>query len=246
MTLDGKIAPPPGGGESKRHALEFPGRMDHRRSRARPRARTAPSERRDPGRRRNDSCRQSSAHRSQRPSAAPPAAARDSRFAAAPAAGIAAGAERRAKTKARMMCWFSVRRPTNRRRMNWKPRHPRRATFHASPDGRPDLHAVLRRLGQLEITSVMIEGGATVNGTALAVGIVDKVFLYYAPKILGCRINSLRYGPQVSAPGSSTAGQTAPPASFRRRLRGRRISARSVRGMNLQHGERAFVYLFSL
>jgi diaminohydroxyphosphoribosylaminopyrimidine deaminase / 5-amino-6-(5-phosphoribosylamino)uracil reductase len=52
-------------------------------------------------------------------------------------------------------------------------------------DGRPDIHAVLRRLGQLEITGVMIEGGAVVNGTALASGIVDKVFLYYAPKMMG-------------------------------------------------------------
>ncbi len=54
-----------------------------------------------------------------------------------------------------------------------------------TPDGRPDLHAVLDRLGQLEITNALIEGGATVNGAALASGIVDKVFLYYAPKILG-------------------------------------------------------------
>jgi len=52
------------------------------------------------------------------------------------------------------------------------------------PDGRPDLPAILRRLGQFEITSVMIEGGATVNWTALASNVVDKVFLYYAPKIL--------------------------------------------------------------
>lgn len=51
-------------------------------------------------------------------------------------------------------------------------------------DGRPDLPAILRRLGQLEITSVMIEGGATVNWAALAANVVDKVFLYYAPKIL--------------------------------------------------------------
>jgi len=51
-------------------------------------------------------------------------------------------------------------------------------------DGRPDLPAILRRLGELEITSVMIEGGATVNWTALTAGAVDKVFLYYAPKIL--------------------------------------------------------------
>jgi diaminohydroxyphosphoribosylaminopyrimidine deaminase/5-amino-6-(5-phosphoribosylamino)uracil reductase len=52
------------------------------------------------------------------------------------------------------------------------------------PDERPDLHAILRRLGELEITSVMIEGGATVNWTALAANVVDKVFLYYAPRIL--------------------------------------------------------------
>jgi diaminohydroxyphosphoribosylaminopyrimidine deaminase / 5-amino-6-(5-phosphoribosylamino)uracil reductase len=53
------------------------------------------------------------------------------------------------------------------------------------PDGRPDFREILRRLGQLEITSVMIEGGSTVNGAALTSGVVDKVFLYYAPKILG-------------------------------------------------------------
>jgi diaminohydroxyphosphoribosylaminopyrimidine deaminase / 5-amino-6-(5-phosphoribosylamino)uracil reductase len=51
-------------------------------------------------------------------------------------------------------------------------------------DGRPDFSVILRRLGELEITSVMIEGGATVNWAALAANVVDKVFLYYAPKIL--------------------------------------------------------------
>jgi diaminohydroxyphosphoribosylaminopyrimidine deaminase/5-amino-6-(5-phosphoribosylamino)uracil reductase len=51
-------------------------------------------------------------------------------------------------------------------------------------DGRPDLPAILRKLGELEITSLMIEGGATVNWAALAANVADKVFLYYAPKIL--------------------------------------------------------------
>lgn len=54
----------------------------------------------------------------------------------------------------------------------------------SASDGRPDLEAVARRLGELEITSLLIEGGALVNWAALASGIVDKVFLYYAPKIL--------------------------------------------------------------
>lgn len=53
-----------------------------------------------------------------------------------------------------------------------------------SNDGRPDLDRVVVRLGEMEITSVLIEGGALVNWAALAAGIVDKVFLYYAPKIL--------------------------------------------------------------
>ena len=51
-------------------------------------------------------------------------------------------------------------------------------------NGRPDLPAIFKRLGELEITSLMIEGGATVNWAALAANAVDKVFLYYAPKIL--------------------------------------------------------------
>jgi diaminohydroxyphosphoribosylaminopyrimidine deaminase/5-amino-6-(5-phosphoribosylamino)uracil reductase len=53
-----------------------------------------------------------------------------------------------------------------------------------SSDGRPDLKIVSARLAAMEITSLLIEGGALVNWAALAAGVVDKVFLYYAPKIL--------------------------------------------------------------
>jgi diaminohydroxyphosphoribosylaminopyrimidine deaminase/5-amino-6-(5-phosphoribosylamino)uracil reductase len=53
-----------------------------------------------------------------------------------------------------------------------------------SSDGRPDLNKIMARLGELEITSLLIEGGALVNWAALAADVVDKVFLYYAPKIL--------------------------------------------------------------
>lgn len=55
----------------------------------------------------------------------------------------------------------------------------------ATADGRPDFAAITESLGKLEITSLLIEGGALVNGAALASGEVDKVFLYYAPKIFG-------------------------------------------------------------
>ncbi len=51
-------------------------------------------------------------------------------------------------------------------------------------DGRPDLEQVMVNLGAREVTSLIIEGGAMVNWAALAAGIVDKIFFYYAPKIL--------------------------------------------------------------
>jgi len=55
----------------------------------------------------------------------------------------------------------------------------------ANSEGHPDMAAVVRFLGEMAITSLMIEGGAMVNAAALSAGIVDKVFLYYAPRILG-------------------------------------------------------------
>ncbi len=54
----------------------------------------------------------------------------------------------------------------------------------AAADGRPAMTGIAQRLGEMEITSLLIEGGAMINWTALASGLVDKVFLYYAPKIL--------------------------------------------------------------
>jgi diaminohydroxyphosphoribosylaminopyrimidine deaminase/5-amino-6-(5-phosphoribosylamino)uracil reductase len=55
----------------------------------------------------------------------------------------------------------------------------------ATADGRPDFSAIVQSLGEQQITSLLIEGGSLVNGAALASGEVDKVFLYYAPKIFG-------------------------------------------------------------
>lgn len=54
----------------------------------------------------------------------------------------------------------------------------------ADPDGRPSMPEVVRHLGKLAIASLLIEGGALVNWAALSSGVVDKVFLYYAPMIL--------------------------------------------------------------
>jgi diaminohydroxyphosphoribosylaminopyrimidine deaminase/5-amino-6-(5-phosphoribosylamino)uracil reductase len=43
---------------------------------------------------------------------------------------------------------------------------------------------ILKRLGEMGITSLLIEGGGNVNGRALREGVVDKVIFYIAPKFL--------------------------------------------------------------
>ena len=81
----------------------------------------------------------------------------------------------------------------------------------AGVDGRPDLQAICRWLAEREITSVMIEGGALVNWEALAAGVVDKVFLYYAPKILA----GAGAVPFAAGPGFGRMSDAAHLKSFR-------------------------------
>ncbi|MDI6729468.1 MAG: bifunctional diaminohydroxyphosphoribosylaminopyrimidine deaminase/5-amino-6-(5-phosphoribosylamino)uracil reductase RibD [Thermodesulfovibrionales bacterium] len=50
---------------------------------------------------------------------------------------------------------------------------------------RVDLKWLIKRLGETGITSVMIEGGSSLNAYALQDGIVDKVVFFIAPKIIG-------------------------------------------------------------
>jgi diaminohydroxyphosphoribosylaminopyrimidine deaminase/5-amino-6-(5-phosphoribosylamino)uracil reductase len=53
------------------------------------------------------------------------------------------------------------------------------------PGGRTDLRQVVNHLAKDEYRSLMIEAGSKVNWAALEAGVVDKIFFYYAPKILG-------------------------------------------------------------
>jgi len=48
-----------------------------------------------------------------------------------------------------------------------------------------DLKALMTVLGKMEIDSVLLEGGGTLNYSALKQGIVNKVYAYIAPKIFG-------------------------------------------------------------
>lgn len=52
-------------------------------------------------------------------------------------------------------------------------------------DNKVDLTYLMRRLGSMGIDSVLLEGGADLNYSALNEGIVDKVISFISPKIVG-------------------------------------------------------------
>ncbi len=52
-------------------------------------------------------------------------------------------------------------------------------------DGRSDLQGAIEAVARQQYQSLLIEAGAKVNWAALEAGLVDKIFFYYAPKILG-------------------------------------------------------------
>lgn len=55
----------------------------------------------------------------------------------------------------------------------------------AIEDGRIPMQPLMHRLGSMGITSLLIEGGSQVAGSALRAGVIDKVVFFLAPKILG-------------------------------------------------------------
>ncbi len=52
-------------------------------------------------------------------------------------------------------------------------------------DGRASLQGVVELLAREKYLSLMIEAGSKINWSALESGVADKVYFYYAPKILG-------------------------------------------------------------
>jgi len=50
---------------------------------------------------------------------------------------------------------------------------------------RVDLLDLMKKLGEMKIDSILLEGGGTLNFSALSQGIVDKVQVYIAPMIIG-------------------------------------------------------------
>ena len=52
-------------------------------------------------------------------------------------------------------------------------------------DGHVDLQELMRQLGARNIDGILLEGGGTLNESALKAGIVKEVDVYIAPKIFG-------------------------------------------------------------
>lgn len=64
-------------------------------------------------------------------------------------------------------------------------------------EGRFDLDAVLRLLGERGVNEVQLEAGATLAGAFLAAGLVDELLLYVAPVLLGASARPLFDGLDV-------------------------------------------------
>src|SRR5688572_7762282 len=63
--------------------------------------------------------------------------------------------------------------------------------------GRLDVHAVLMRLGALEMNEVLVECGATLAGELIRAALVDELLIYMAPMLLGPQARALVELPEL-------------------------------------------------
>jgi len=61
----------------------------------------------------------------------------------------------------------------------------------AGTDGRVDVQAALRRLRELGLQVVLVEGGATLVTSLLAAGVVDRLIVSTAPIVLGSGVDAV-------------------------------------------------------
>jgi diaminohydroxyphosphoribosylaminopyrimidine deaminase/5-amino-6-(5-phosphoribosylamino)uracil reductase len=65
-------------------------------------------------------------------------------------------------------------------------------------DGEPDLKFLMKKLGEMEIDGLLLEGGGTLNASMLSNGLVDEVQLFIAPVILGGKAKTAVEGAGVN------------------------------------------------
>ncbi|WP_049823078.1 bifunctional diaminohydroxyphosphoribosylaminopyrimidine deaminase/5-amino-6-(5-phosphoribosylamino)uracil reductase RibD [Thermobaculum terrenum] len=70
------------------------------------------------------------------------------------------------------------------RRLAWQDAGAEVAVF-APEDGRVPLEALLRYLGDTGVNTALVEGGGTLHGALLDVGLADKIVAFVAPKLIG-------------------------------------------------------------
>lgn len=63
-----------------------------------------------------------------------------------------------------------------------------------SKDKRVDLNELVAKLGELNIDSILLEGGSTLSFSAINSGIVDKLQIYISPKIIGGELSKTPVG----------------------------------------------------
>jgi diaminohydroxyphosphoribosylaminopyrimidine deaminase/5-amino-6-(5-phosphoribosylamino)uracil reductase len=51
--------------------------------------------------------------------------------------------------------------------------------------GRIDLSALMKRLAEEKVTSLLVEGGSRISGALLREGLVDRFLLFFSPKLMG-------------------------------------------------------------
>ncbi|MGH8212704.1 MAG: bifunctional diaminohydroxyphosphoribosylaminopyrimidine deaminase/5-amino-6-(5-phosphoribosylamino)uracil reductase RibD [Rhodanobacteraceae bacterium] len=59
------------------------------------------------------------------------------------------------------------------------------ATIELDPNGKLDLHAVMRLLAQKQVNELQVEAGPRLCGALFEAGLVDELLLYIAPTLLG-------------------------------------------------------------
>jgi diaminohydroxyphosphoribosylaminopyrimidine deaminase/5-amino-6-(5-phosphoribosylamino)uracil reductase len=52
-------------------------------------------------------------------------------------------------------------------------------------EGQVNLKDMMKKLAQLEITNILVEGGGTLIGSLFDEGLVDKILFFVSPKIIG-------------------------------------------------------------
>ena len=62
------------------------------------------------------------------------------------------------------------------------------------PSEKIDIKEILHQLGEREITSLFVEGGAEIHGSFLKEGLFQQVMMYIAPKLIGGRTAPTVFG----------------------------------------------------